>query len=132
MSRFHNYSFGTILEIARQKPDPIHVAGLYTWNQLGRRVKKGEKDIRILTPIVGAKRKLQEEAEKDLTRQNVPILLGFRAAYVFDISQTEARNFPNMHESAAMLAQTVIASSISSTHRVSSLSSTNASRQQWA
>ena len=37
MSRFHNYSFGNILEIARQKPDATRVAGLYTWNQLGRR-----------------------------------------------------------------------------------------------
>ena len=54
MSRFHNYSFGNILEIARQKPDATHCAGLYTWNQLGRRVKKGEKGIRILAPIIGA------------------------------------------------------------------------------
>ena len=94
MSRFHTYSFGNILEIARQKPDASHVAGLYTWNQLGRREKKGEKCIRILAPIVGAKRKLQEEADKDLTRQNVPILVGFRAAYVFDISQTEGKELP--------------------------------------
>lgn len=61
------------------------MAGLYTWYQLGRRVKKGERGIRILVaPIIGTKRKLQEEAEKDLTRQNVPILVGFRAAYVFE------------------------------------------------
>jgi hypothetical protein len=39
---FHNYSFGNILEIARQKPDATRVAGLYAWNQLGRKVKKGE------------------------------------------------------------------------------------------
>jgi antirestriction protein ArdC len=94
MSRFHNYSFGNILEIARQKPDATHVAGLYTWNQLGRRVKKGEKGIRILAPITGAKRKTQEEAEKELTRRNVPILVGFRAAYVFDVSQTEGKELP--------------------------------------
>ena len=62
------------------------MAGLYAWNQLGRLVKKGEKGIRILAPIIGAKRKPQEEAEKDLTRQNVPVLVGFRAAYVFDVS----------------------------------------------
>jgi hypothetical protein len=37
MSRFHNYSFGNVLEIARQKPDATHVAGLHTWNQLGRK-----------------------------------------------------------------------------------------------
>jgi hypothetical protein len=43
MSRFHNYSFGNILEIARQKPDATRVAGMYAWNQLGRKVMKGEK-----------------------------------------------------------------------------------------
>ena len=29
MSRFRNYSFGNVLEIARQKPDATRVAGLY-------------------------------------------------------------------------------------------------------
>ena len=53
MGRFHNYSFGNILEIARQKPDATRVAGLYAWNQLGRKVKKGEKGIRILAPVIG-------------------------------------------------------------------------------
>ncbi len=43
MGRFHNYSFGNILEIARQKPSATRVAGMYAWNQLGRRVTKGEK-----------------------------------------------------------------------------------------
>ena len=37
MGRFRNYSFGNVLEIARQKPDATRVAGLYAWNQLGRR-----------------------------------------------------------------------------------------------
>jgi len=94
MSRFHNYSFGNILEIARQKPDATRVAGMYAWNQLGRRVKKGEHGIRILAPIIGVKRKPQEEAEKDITKQNVPVLVGFRNAYVFDISQTEGKELP--------------------------------------
>ena len=94
MSRFHNYSFGNILEIARQKPDATRVAGLYTWNQLGRRVKKGEKGIHILAPIIGVRRKPQEEAEKDIPRQNVPVLVGFRAAYVFDVSQTDGAELP--------------------------------------
>ena len=55
MSRFHNYSFGNILEIARQRPDATRVAGLWSWNQLGRKVKKGEKGIRILAPIIGVR-----------------------------------------------------------------------------
>ena len=98
MSRFHNYSFGNILEIARQKPDATRVAGMFAWNQLGRRVIKGEKGIRILAPVIGAGRKGQEDAEKDLTKQNQPVLVGFRAVYVFDISQTEGAELPAMHE----------------------------------
>ena len=94
MGRFHNYSFGNILEIARQKPDATRVAGMYAWNQLGRRVKKGEHGIRILAPIIGVRRKPQEEAEKDITKQNMAVLLGFRNAYVFDVSQTEGKELP--------------------------------------
>ncbi len=84
MGRFHNYSFGNILEIARQKPDATRVAGLYAWNQLGRKVKKGEHGIRILAPVIGIRRKKDEEAEKDIRTQNQAVLVGFRAAYVFD------------------------------------------------
>ena len=98
MSRFHNYSFGNILEIARQKPDATRVAGMYAWNQLGRKVKKGERGIRILAPIIGVKRKKDEEAEKDITKQNTRVLVGFRNAYVFDVSQTEGAELPAMRE----------------------------------
>jgi antirestriction protein ArdC len=98
MSRFHNYSFGNILEIARQKPTATRVAGLYAWNQLGRKVKRGERGIRILAPIIGVKRKKDEEAEKDITRQNTRVLVGFRNAYVFDVSQTEGAELPAMRE----------------------------------
>ena len=98
MSRFHNYSFGNILEIARQRPDATRVAGLYAWNQLGRKVKKGQKGIRILAPIIGIKRKRDEEAEKDITKQNTRMLVGFRNAYVFDVSQTEGAELPTLRE----------------------------------
>jgi hypothetical protein len=93
MSRFHNYSFGNILEIARQKPDATRVAGLYAWNQLGRRVMKGQKGIRILAPIIGFRRKKDDEAakSKDPAAVNKPMLVGFRSAYIFDVSQTERR-----------------------------------------
>jgi hypothetical protein len=96
MSRFHNYSFGNVLEIARQKPTATRVAGMYAWNQLGRRVIKGEKGIRILAPIIGVKRKPKEEAERDITKQNTAVLVGFRTAYIFDISQTEGAELPEM------------------------------------
>ena len=84
MSRFHNYSFGNVLEIARQMPTATRVAGFWTWKNLGRSVKAGSKGIRILAPIVGVRRKKGEEANKDITNQNERVLLGFRNAYILE------------------------------------------------
>jgi hypothetical protein len=53
MARFHNYSFGNIMLIARHKPQATNVAGIRTWNSLGRFVKRGEKGILILAPMIG-------------------------------------------------------------------------------
>src|SRR5581483_11007484 len=36
MAKFHTYSFGNIMLIARQKPEATNVAGIRTWNSLGR------------------------------------------------------------------------------------------------
>ena len=98
MSRFHNYSFGNVLEIARQMPTATRVAGFWTWKNLDRSVNAGAKGIRILAPIVGVKRKKDSEAEKDITTQNTRALLGFRNAYVCDSSQTNGVELPEMHE----------------------------------
>jgi hypothetical protein len=98
MSRFHNYSFGNVLEIARQMPTATRVAGFWTWKNLGRSVKAGQKGIRILAPIVGVRRKKDEEAEKDITKQNMRVVLGFRNAYVFDVSQTDGVDLPELRE----------------------------------
>ena len=98
MSRFHNYSFGNVLEIARQMPTATRVAGFWTWKNLGRSVNAGAKGIRILAPMVGVRRKKDKDAEKDITKQNERVLLGFRNAYVFDVSQTNGVDLPNPHE----------------------------------
>ena len=94
MGRFHRYSLSNCLEIARQMPSASRVAGLYAWNQLGRKVKKGSKGIRILAPVVGIRKKKKSEAEKDISKQNEPVLVGFRPAYVFDVSMTEGEPLP--------------------------------------
>jgi hypothetical protein len=96
MSRFHTYSFGNVLEIARQMPAASRIAGFWTWKNLGRSVNAGAKGIRILAPVVGVRRKKDAEAEKDITKQNERVLLGFRNAYVFDISQTNGVDLPEM------------------------------------
>ena len=79
-------------------PAATRVAGFWTWKNLGRSVKAGQKGIRILAPIVGVRRKKDTEASKDITKQNERVLLGFRNAYVFDISQTDGVDLPAMRE----------------------------------
>jgi hypothetical protein len=85
MAKFRNYSFGNIMLIARQKPDASNVAGFRTWNSLGRFVRRGEKGIFILAPMVGNRRKNDASAEQaEHAKDNQPRLYGFRAVYVFD------------------------------------------------
>jgi hypothetical protein len=93
MARFHSYSFGNILQIARQRPTATRVAGIRAWNELGRFVKKGEKGIQILAPIIGHRRK-RDAAEQEQDAKPAPMLIGFRAVYVFDLSQTEGTDLP--------------------------------------
>ena len=42
----------------------------------GPQCDAGQKGTRICTPIVGDRRKKDEVASKDITRQNKPVLLG--------------------------------------------------------
>ena len=90
MSRFHRYSWGNSLLIYSQRPEATNVAGFHTWLKMRRYVRKGEKGIVILAPIVGRKRaETQELVEDEKTR-----LFGFRAAHVFDVTQTEGEPLP--------------------------------------
>src|SRR5258708_37442023 len=70
MARFHTYSFGNVMLIARQKPDATNVAGIRTWNSLGRFVKRGQKGILILAPMVGYRRSRQDEVATDMDNGN--------------------------------------------------------------
>ena len=92
MARFHRYSWHNIMLIASQKPDATHVAGFHAWHKLGRFVKKGEKGILILAPIIRKQAENNRETEPDESSTAV----GFRAAYVFDISQTDGQPLPEI------------------------------------
>jgi antirestriction protein ArdC len=95
MSRFHRYSFGNVLAIARQRPGATHVAGFHAWRQLGRYVRKGERGICILAPIITT-RKPRDEPEQGESQPLRPRLSGFRNTYAFDISQTEGKELPTI------------------------------------
>src|SRR5437764_6391043 len=103
MARFHTYSFGNVMLIARQKPHASNVAGIRTWNSLGRFVKRGEKGILILAPMVGRRRQGANEVATEIESDNAADerkpeqqLYGFRAVYVFDVSQTEGKELPSL------------------------------------
>ncbi len=85
MVHFPSYSFGNVLLIARQKPQATNVAGMWTWNQFGRRVKRGEKGIAILAPMIGRSRKKREPSEaEESDSSKSTALLGFRKVFVWD------------------------------------------------
>ncbi|MGH9621479.1 MAG: ArdC family protein [Bryobacteraceae bacterium] len=95
-ARFHKYSWTNCLLISMQRPNATHVAGFRAWLGFGRHVRKGEKGIAILAPIVcKAKREAADQQEEDASAvETVGRLAGFRQAYVFDILQTEGRDLP--------------------------------------
>lgn len=92
MGRFHQYSWNNVALIHSQRPDATRVAGFHTWHDLGRFVKKGEKGIAILAPMVVKARSqdVQTPGEVQETRH----VAGFRTAYVFDVKQTDGRDMP--------------------------------------
>ena len=86
-SRFHRYSFGNAVLIAAQFPQANQIAGFHAWKKLGRRVRKGEKAIWILAPMVA------RWATGDGPEDGRDIR-GFKYVPVFDISQTEGEDLP--------------------------------------
>ncbi len=99
MSRFARYSLGNILLIAGQRPDATRVAGFRKWKELGRHVRRGEHGIAILAPMVRrreeASRMRRPRPEKGYAPTKTDEwLMGFKTAYVFDISQTEGTPLP--------------------------------------
>ena len=109
MSKFYHYSFSNTLLIAMQKPEATYVAGYTSWQRnFDRQVMKGEKGIKILAP---APYKAKEEREKIDPSTQKPILdadgkpvtetvevmrPAFKVVSVFDISQTDGKDLPDI------------------------------------
>jgi hypothetical protein len=86
VAKFHRYSFYNQLLIAFQKPEASRVAGYNGWRKVGRQVRRGEKGIAILAPIVIKKQ--DEGGERS-------VLVGFKTVYVFDVAQTDGADLPD-------------------------------------
>jgi len=91
-AKFHKYSFGNIMLIAVQRPDATKVAGYRKWQELGRQVLKGEKGIAILAPVP---RYAEIETEDGETKK-AQTGIWFKGVHVFDISQTEGDEIPEL------------------------------------
>jgi antirestriction protein ArdC len=89
MARFHRYSFYNVMLIHTQREDASHVAGFHSWRKMGRFVRKGEKGILILAPMI-FKHAEAEAAKSDEEKT----IVRFKAAYVFDVSQTDGEPLP--------------------------------------
>ena len=91
MSRFRRYSWGNVLLIYSQFPHATRIGGYHFWLTLGRHVRKGEKGITILAPMVGRKRRSDDEQLEEDERTRV---FGFRACHLWDVSQTDGADLP--------------------------------------
>lgn len=94
MGKFHNYSLGNAILIGFQKPNATKVAGFRTWQKLGRHVKRNEKGIAIMSPILWSKKVTLADDEEDKQERKEETVLSFKTAYVFDISQTDGKPLP--------------------------------------
>ena len=93
LGRFHRYSVGNILLIHFERPDATRVAGYRAWKRLGRQVRRGEKGIRIVAPVVVRQRKDVEGDEGEGENADEEIV-AFKAAHVFDVAQTDGKSLP--------------------------------------
>lgn len=107
------YSFLNVLLISLQKPDATIVMGYKRWQKFRRYVKKGERAIWIIAPIIKKIKHPTNEhptdtlivSEEERADNNKPsrdqdkrnredkVLVGFRFTWVFDITQTEGEPF---------------------------------------
>lgn len=92
LAKFHRYSPGNVLLIMSQMPEATRVAGYHAWQDLGRQVQKGEHGITILAPVLRREKEEERTATTDSPKPAPPALVGFRAATVFDVSQTQGRD----------------------------------------
>ena len=90
-AKFHRYSPGNVLLIMSQMPDASQVAGYHAWQSLGRQVQAGEHGITILAPVIKRYQREEEQVAGESPKPAPSGLVGFRAATVFDISQTQGR-----------------------------------------
>ncbi len=107
MSKFHDYSLNNTILIAMQGGNLV--MGFRQWEkEFDRHVKSGEKGIKIFAPAPYKVKKLVDKIDPEtrkpmLDREGKPIkeekeitVPAFKVVTVFDISQTEGKEFPDL------------------------------------
>jgi antirestriction protein ArdC len=101
--RFHRYSFSNVLLIAAQRHGASQVAGFKAWGRLGRTVRRGEKAIWIVAPVIYRKPDGHDPDAHDPAAYDPAAydpadreIRGFRYVPVFDISQTDGEELPTV------------------------------------
>lgn len=105
-SKFHKYSYNNRLLIAMQNPNASRVASMTTWNELGRKVIKGQGalGIKILAPktFTVEVHKTDNNGNKMYNPDGTPIIekvkkiSGFTPVSVYDVTQTEGKPIPQL------------------------------------
>lgn len=109
MSKFYHYSINNSILIWKQLPEATAVAGYNAWKEkFGRQVKKGEKGISIIVPCSAKSTReiikidpvtmkpIYDENGNPVTEKARSTAMRFKAAAVFDISQTEGKPLPEV------------------------------------
>lgn len=89
LSQRHSYSFNNSLLIAKQMPQASIVAAKAFWWKHGYKIRKGQKGLAILVPLVvrGESDAANDNADKEREEDSTQVF--FKVGYVWDVSQME-------------------------------------------
>ena len=87
-SKFYRYSPNNVMLLLLQNENVTRVAGFKKWKELGRQVMAKESALRILAPMTYQKDNLEGEKTSEIR--------GWKMVPVFDISQTEGPELPDV------------------------------------
>jgi hypothetical protein len=83
-----------VLLLELQRPGCTRVVGYRTWQKLGRQVRRGERGLAILAPIVRRRRADHNEDEEN--GAVIRSVATFTTAWVWDVEQTEGEPLPEV------------------------------------
>ena len=91
MSNLNCYSITNQMLILAQLPNARCVNGMKVWNYNHRNIIKGEKAIKIIAPLIEKRKEDILDNYGNIIETKETEIVGYKVAYVFDITQTEGR-----------------------------------------